>query len=52
MTLWGTVTDVAGEIVEVGQGVKKFKVGDKVVALLSFGVSAHFIPIMMPWLKI
>ncbi|KAL6271139.1 hypothetical protein ACE6H2_028050 [Prunus campanulata] len=31
------VTDVAGEIVEVGQGVKKFKVGDKVVALLSFG---------------
>ncbi|CAB4291184.1 unnamed protein product [Prunus armeniaca] len=32
-----SVTDVAGEIVEVGQGVKKFKVGDKVVALLSFG---------------
>ncbi|CAL9023177.1 unnamed protein product [Prunus brigantina] len=30
------VTDVAGEIVEVGQGVQKFKVGDKVVALLSY----------------
>ncbi|XP_021814205.1 chloroplast envelope quinone oxidoreductase homolog [Prunus avium] len=28
-------TDVAGEIVEVGQGAKKFKVGDKVVVLLS-----------------
>ncbi|XP_007199085.1 putative quinone-oxidoreductase homolog, chloroplastic [Prunus persica] len=30
------VTDVAGEIVEVGQGVQKFKVGDKVVALLTY----------------
>ncbi|KAF3435927.1 hypothetical protein FNV43_RR23019 [Rhamnella rubrinervis] len=29
------VTDVAGEIVEVGQGVKNFKAGDKVVAVLS-----------------
>ncbi|KAM1349762.1 hypothetical protein EV1_003779 [Malus domestica] len=29
------VTDVAGEVVEVGQGAKKFKVGDKVVVLLS-----------------
>ncbi|CAL9023174.1 unnamed protein product [Prunus brigantina] len=32
-----TLTLADGEIVEVGQGVKKFKVGDKVVALLSFG---------------
>ncbi|KAG5514831.1 hypothetical protein RHGRI_036022 [Rhododendron griersonianum] len=29
------VTDVAGEVVEVGFGVKKFKSGDKVVAYLS-----------------
>ncbi|KAL5718193.1 hypothetical protein ACHQM5_011125 [Ranunculus cassubicifolius] len=28
-------TDVAGEVVEAGPGVKNFKVGDKVVALLS-----------------
>ncbi|CAN6688496.1 unnamed protein product [Malus baccata var. baccata] len=33
----GTGTDVAGEIVEVGQDVQKFKVGDKVVALLPYG---------------
>lgn len=40
------VTDVAGEIVEVGQGVSKFKAGDKVVAFLSYGVSSHFIPFL------
>lgn len=40
------VTDVAREIVEVGQGVKKFKVGDKVAALLSYSVSSHFIPFL------
>lgn len=40
------VTDVAGEMVEVEQGVKKFKVGDKVVALLSHSVSSHFIPFL------
>ncbi|PRQ25437.1 putative NADPH:quinone reductase [Rosa chinensis] len=28
------VTDVAGEVLEVGQGVRKFKAGDKVVAYL------------------
>lgn len=35
------MTDVAGEVVEVGREVTKFKVGDKVVALLSYRVSAH-----------
>ncbi|KAL6339405.1 hypothetical protein AAG906_032937 [Vitis piasezkii] len=29
------VTDVAGEVVEVGAGVKEFKAGDKVVSILS-----------------
>ena len=32
-------TDVAGEVVEVGSGVKNFKAGDKVVAMLSRFVS-------------
>ncbi|KAB1225533.1 hypothetical protein CJ030_MR1G017492 [Morella rubra] len=39
-------TDVAGEIVEVGSGVKNFKAGDKVVAMLNFfngGGLAEFI---------
>lgn len=40
----GTVTDVAGEIVEVGQDVQKFKVGDKVVAILPYGVSILQMP--------
>lgn len=30
-------TDVAGEVVEVGSGVKNFKAGDKVVAMSNFG---------------
>ncbi|KAJ0988919.1 hypothetical protein J5N97_007275 [Dioscorea zingiberensis] len=30
------VTDVAGEVMDVGPGVKTFKPGDKVVAMLSF----------------
>lgn len=30
-------TDVAGEVVEIGSGVKNFKAGDKVVAMLGFG---------------
>lgn len=38
--------DVAGEIVEVGEGVKKFKAGDKAVALLNLSVSAHSIPLL------
>ena len=32
---------MAGEVVEVGQGVNKFKVGDKVVANTGHAVSAH-----------
>lgn len=31
----GTVTDIAGEVVELGSEVTKFKTGDKVVAKLS-----------------
>lgn len=34
---------MAGEVVEVGQGVEKFKEGDKVVAMLSFIVSFKYI---------
>ena len=36
----GAGTDVAGEIVDVGQGVNKFKAGDKVLATVSHAVSA------------
>lgn len=42
MTFFGTVTDVSGEIVEVGERVKKFKVGEKVVIMLNPFVSACF----------
>lgn len=34
-----TVSDVAGEVVEVGPGVQEFKVGDKVVSMLNTFVS-------------
>ena len=39
MRFCGAVGDVAGEIVEVGEGVKNFKAGDKVVALASVSFS-------------
>uniref|UniRef100_A0A2P2IIL3 Quinone oxidoreductase n=1 Tax=Rhizophora mucronata TaxID=61149 RepID=A0A2P2IIL3_RHIMU len=35
------VTDVAGEVVDVGSEIKSFKVGDKVVAILYHNVSAY-----------
>ncbi|RZR95243.1 hypothetical protein BHM03_00024097 [Ensete ventricosum] len=35
---WSPVTDVAGEVVEVGPGVHSFKPGDKVVSMLNFRV--------------
>lgn len=31
--LVGTASDVSGEVIEVGQGVKNFKVGNKIVAM-------------------
>ena len=42
MFVVGKVTDVAGEVVEVGPGVKSFKAGDKVLAYLTIAVSTHF----------
>lgn len=42
MFVVGKGSDVAGEVVEVGPGVKSFKAGDKVVAALSHSVSTHF----------
>ena len=50
-------TDVAGEVVEVGPGVKNFKAGDKVVAMLSpingggfaeFGVAKESLMVLRP----
>ena len=41
MRFCGAVGDVAGEIVEVGEGVKNFKAGDKVVAALGSSVSSQ-----------
>ncbi|EXB84482.1 Putative quinone-oxidoreductase-like protein [Morus notabilis] len=34
-------TDVAGEVVEVGQGVKNFKAGDKVLITLNHALQGH-----------
>jgi NADPH:quinone reductase-like Zn-dependent oxidoreductase len=50
--LVGKGTDVAGEVVEVGPGVKNFKAGDKVVACLGHAVSTHFYSFsLLPLLK-
>ena len=37
----GKGTDVAGEVVEVGPGVKSLKAGDKVVATINHAVRTH-----------
>ena len=41
--LRGTGSDIAGEVVELGYGVTKFKKGDKIVAMLGSAVSFFFI---------
>lgn len=38
----GAASDIAGEVVEVGTGVTKFKAGDKVVSYLGFPVSVIY----------
>lgn len=40
---WPTVTDVAGEVIEVGSAVRYLKVGDKVLSKLKFGVTPGII---------
>ena len=39
----GTGTDVAGEVVGVGSGVKNVKAGDKVIAMLGFAVKSPYL---------
>ena len=39
----GTGTDVAGELVAVGSGVKNVKPGDKVIAMLGFAVKSSYL---------
>lgn len=34
-------TDFAGEVVDIGQGVSKFKIGDKIMGFYDEGLSAH-----------
>jgi hypothetical protein len=41
-------TDVAGEIVEVGQGVQKFKTGEKVVSMVNPAVSCLVYLLVLP----
>jgi len=36
--VWSTVTNVAGEVIEVGPGVQTFRAGDKVVSMLNLMV--------------
>ena len=41
---------MAGEVVEVGQGVNKFKAGDKVVATVGHAVSALTLILILSFL--
>lgn len=38
---------MAGEVVGLGSEVKNFKIGDKVVAMLSLTVSANYTPFVL-----
>ena len=42
MRFFGAGIDVAGEVVEVRKGITKFKMGDKVVAILTDAISYSF----------
>lgn len=43
---FGTGTDVAGEVVEVGPGVQNFKPGDKVVSTMTLAVSVTLVSLI------
>lgn len=47
----GAGTDVAGEVIEVGLGIKNFKASDKVVAKL-VSATLNIISIFFSWINI